>query len=86
MKRNMGTVDRLLRGVAVPVLVVLSLWVFGITSALGIAALAVAALFVATATTGFCPGYMPFGISTRGGLTTRHHPDGLGWHRAVPQS
>jgi len=85
MKRNMGTVDRVLRAIAAPVLVAVSLTVFGVTSVVGIAALAFAGLFVATSATGYCPGYKPFGISTRGGLSTRHHPTGFGSHRAVPQ-
>ena len=40
MKRNMGTVDRLLRAFVVgPVLIVLSVVVFGVGSVLGIVAL-----------------------------------------------
>jgi hypothetical protein len=85
MKRNMGSVDRSLRGIAVPVLVVISFTIFGVGSALGIVALVVAAIFLATAVTGFCPTYTLFGMSTRGGLTTRHHPSGFGWHRTLPQ-
>lgn len=62
----MGGSDRLFRAfVAAPVLIVLSVAVFGVGSVLGIVALAVAVVMLATAAEGFCPGYVPFGISTR---------------------
>jgi hypothetical protein len=73
MRHNMGTVDRLLRAfVAAPVLIVLG-FVFGPGSALGIVVFAVAGVMLATAATGFCPGYIPFGVSTRGGVSTHGH-------------
>lgn len=74
MKRNMGTVDRLLRAFAVaPVLIVLSVVVFGVGSVLGIVALVFAGVMLATAAVGVCPAYTPFGISTRGGVSTHGH-------------
>lgn len=90
MKRNMGTVDRVLRAVVVaPVLILVSFLVFGAGSALGIVALVFAGIMLATAAVGFCPTYTLFGISTRrpvsvGGQTAeaaQHEalsPDGAG--------
>ena len=73
MKRNMGTVDRLTRAfIGAPVLITISL-VLGTTQVLGIVALVIAAVMLATAAVGFCPGYVPFGISTRGGISTHGH-------------
>jgi Inner membrane protein YgaP-like, transmembrane domain len=74
MEHNMGTVDRLLRTfIVVPLAIVLSFAVFGAGSVLGIVALVVAAIMLATSAVGFCPGYLPFGISTRGGISTHGH-------------
>lgn len=65
MPRNMGTIDRALRVfVAVPVLTGLSLGVFGVGSVLGIVALALAVVMLATSAIGFCPLYAPLGLST----------------------
>ncbi|HET6950635.1 MAG TPA: DUF2892 domain-containing protein [Acidimicrobiales bacterium] len=70
MKRNMGTVDRLVRAfVAAPVLIVVG-FALGAGSLLGIVAFVVAGVMLATAALGFCPGYIPFGLSTRGGIST----------------
>jgi hypothetical protein len=86
MKRNMGLVDRLLRGFVVgPVLIVLSVAVFGVGSLLGIVALVFAGVMLVTAVVGSCPGYMPFGISTRGGVSTRGHVRFGGRARVVTQ-
>lgn len=71
MKRNMGSVDRLFRAfVIAPVLIVLSVTVFGVGSVLGIVALVFAGVMLVTPAVGFCPAYMPFGISTRRGVST----------------
>ena len=68
MKQNMGTVDRLLRAfVAAPTLILVGLF-FG-WSVLGVAAFVVAGVMLATSATGFCPGYVPFGVSTEGGIS-----------------
>jgi Inner membrane protein YgaP-like, transmembrane domain len=70
MKRNMGTVDRLVRAfVAAPVLIVVG-FVLGVGSLFGIVAFVVAGVMLATAALGLCPGYIPFGLSTRGGIST----------------
>jgi hypothetical protein len=74
MEHNMGTVDRLLRTfIVAPLAIVLSFAVFGAWSVPGIVALVVAGIMLATSAVGFCPGYLPFGISTRGGISTHGH-------------
>ena len=65
-KKNMGRLDRTLRfivGVAlVPIgLVALGGWQ---GTLIGLLVAAFALLPLATSLTGFCPGYIPFGIST----------------------
>ncbi len=63
MTKNMGTADRAIRTLLAVVIVVLYL-----TKAIsGTAALvlgAFAALFLLTSLVAWCPGYLPFGIST----------------------
>jgi K+-transporting ATPase A subunit len=64
MKKNMGTADRSLRIVAA--IAIAALYLTGNIS--GIAAIVlgvVAAVFVVSSAVGFCPGYLPLGISTR---------------------
>ena len=74
MKHNMGSVDRLFRAfVVAPVLIVLSVVVFGVGSVLGIVALVFAGVMLLTSAVGFCPAYTPFGLSTRGGVSTPGH-------------
>ncbi|HET9947665.1 MAG TPA: DUF2892 domain-containing protein [Longimicrobiales bacterium] len=65
MRVNMGTADRLARflvGVAIVVLLVTR--VIDGAAAVGLGLFAV--LLFATSSTGKCPGYVPFGLSTRG--------------------
>jgi hypothetical protein len=70
-KRNMGAVDRLTRAlVAAPVLIVLG-FALGTASLVGVAAFVLATVMLATAAAGFCPAYVPFGISTRSWRTAR---------------
>ncbi len=65
MKRNMGTIDRVLRAaLAVLVLVLYLTGALSGTAALVLGILAV--VFLLTSLVGTCPLYMPFGISTRG--------------------
>ena len=74
MKRNMGTVDRLVRAfVIAPVLILLSVVVFGVGSVLGIVALVLATVMLVTAAVGFCPPYTLFGLDTHGGISTHGH-------------
>lgn len=64
MKQNMGTVDRILRIVAA--LAVGALYAMGVISGTVAIVLGVlAVVFIATSFIGFCPLYLPFGLSTR---------------------
>ncbi|MCL5801609.1 MAG: DUF2892 domain-containing protein [Gammaproteobacteria bacterium] len=66
MKPNMGTIDRVIRLTVVVVIVALYLGgqISGVVAAvLGIVAVA----FLVTSLIGWCPTYVPFGISTRKG-------------------
>jgi len=64
MKKNMGTVDKVIR-ILVAVVVVILYFTHVITGVLAIILLAVAAIFVVTSFLSFCPLYLPFGLSTR---------------------
>jgi hypothetical protein len=65
MKKNMGIIDRVIRVALVAVVAVL----YFTGQITGIAAIVLGALgviFLITSVLGFCPLYLPFGISTRG--------------------
>ncbi|NJN25950.1 MAG: DUF2892 domain-containing protein [Cyclobacteriaceae bacterium] len=63
MKKNMGTIDRVLR--IVIALAIAALFFTGvITGLLGMVLLVLAGVFVLTSFVGMCPLYMPFGIKT----------------------
>lgn len=65
MKRNMGTVDRMLR--TIMALVIGYLWWAGtISGALGIGLAILAIIFLVTSAISFCPLYRPLGLSTCG--------------------
>jgi len=65
MKKNMGSLDRLLRLVAA--LVVTLLYMNGtLTGTLGVILMVLSVVFVLTSLISFCPLYLPFGIDTRG--------------------
>jgi hypothetical protein len=64
MKKNMGTVDKVIR-ILVAVVVAVLFATKVITGTLGIVLLVFAAVFVLTSLIGFCPLYLPFGLSTR---------------------
>lgn len=63
MKKNMGSVDRIVRVVIAAVILILFLTEV-ISGTLGIVLLALAAIFVLTSLVKVCPLYLPFGIST----------------------
>jgi len=65
MKKNMGTIDKVIR---ILVAVVLAILFFAnvITGILGIVLLVLAGVFVLTSLISFCPLYWPFGINTGG--------------------
>ncbi len=64
MKKNMGTLDRIIR-LALVVLVAI-LYFAGVISGTWAIILGIAAVvFLLTSLIGFCPLYVPFGISTK---------------------
>ena len=63
MKRNMGTLDRVIR-ILVAVLFAILVFTGVISGAAAFILGILAAVFVITAAIGFCPLYLPFGIST----------------------
>ena len=65
MKKNMGMADRVIRSlIAVVIAVLYFTGVLGGTLALILGVVAV--VFLLTSLVSFCPGYLPFGISTAG--------------------
>jgi hypothetical protein len=63
MKKNMGTADRVVRSLAA--LVVIGLYATGVISgSVAIVLGVVAAAFLLTSLVGWCPAYLPFGLST----------------------
>jgi hypothetical protein len=64
MKKNMGTVDKVIR-ILVAVVVVTLYFANVISGTLGLILLALSAVFVVTSIFSICPLYMPFGLSTR---------------------
>jgi len=64
MKKNMGTIDRIVRVLVAAVIAVL-FFTKVVTGTLGIVLLVLAAVFVLTSLVSFCPLYLPFGIKTR---------------------
>ena len=64
MKLNMGPIDRTIR-LAVSAIIAVLYFMGQITGTVAIVLGIVAIAFLATSLTGWCPGYLPFGISTR---------------------
>ena len=60
----MGTVDKVIR-ILIAVIVVVLYFTHVIYGTLAIILLALSAIFVVTSLLGFCPLYLPFGLSTR---------------------
>jgi hypothetical protein len=63
MKKNMGTIDKVIR-ILVAVVIAILYFTGIISGILGIVLLVLAAIFVLTSLISFCPLYLPFGIST----------------------
>ena len=63
MKKNMGTIDKVIR-ILVAVVFVVLYFTHVISGTLGIILLILAAVFVVTSILGFCPLYLPFSLST----------------------
>ena len=64
MKKNMGTIDKVIR-IIVAVIIALLYFVHVLTGTLGIILLVVAAIFLLTSLVGVCPLYLPLKINTR---------------------
>ncbi|MBC5841784.1 DUF2892 domain-containing protein [Flavobacterium sp. F-380] len=64
MKKNMGTVDKIIR-FAFAVLVGILYYTNLINGILAIVLSAFASIFILTSFASFCPLYLPFGINTR---------------------
>jgi hypothetical protein len=64
MKKNMGITDRLVRGVLIAPTLVIVAFLVGFTTLVGVIAVALVAVMLATAAVGFCPLYVPFHLHT----------------------
>ena len=64
MKKNMGTIDKVIR-IVVALIVVVLYFTHVISGTLAIILLALSAIFIVTSFLSFCPLYLPFGLSTR---------------------
>ena len=65
MKKNMGTADKVIR-IAIALIIGACYFTGRIGGTLGIVLMVFAVVFVVTSFVGFCPAYLPFGLSTRG--------------------
>ena len=63
MKKNMGTIDKVIR-ILIAVVIAILFYTQVITGTLGIVLVALAAIFVLTSLISFCPLYLPFGLNT----------------------
>jgi len=63
IKKNMGTVDKVIR-ILVAVVIAVLFFTNIITGILGIVLLVLAGIFVIVSLISFCPLYLPFGINT----------------------
>ncbi len=64
MKKNMGTTDKVIR-ILVAVIILILYFTHVISGVLAVILLILAGIFVVTSFLGFCPLYLPFGLSTR---------------------
>jgi hypothetical protein len=71
MKQNMGSTDRLARLLAAVTIGVLFI-TNNISGTLGIFLLVLSGVFLLTSLIGFCPLYLPFGISTKDSSTEEY--------------
>jgi len=63
MKKNMGTIDKVIR-ILIAIVFVALYFTNVVTGLWGIILLILAAVFVLTSFVSFCPLYLPFGINT----------------------
>lgn len=64
MKKNMGTIDIIVR-LLIAAFVIVLYFLHVISGTLAIILLVIAGIFILTSLFSFCPLYLPFGISTR---------------------
>jgi hypothetical protein len=64
MKKNMGTVDKVIR-ILVAVIILVLYFTHVVSGTLAVILLILAGVFIVTSLLGFCPLYLPFGLSTR---------------------
>ena len=64
MKKNMGTIDKVIR-ILVAIIIAGLYFANQISGTAAIVLLIIAGIFILTSFMGFCPLYFPFGISTR---------------------
>ncbi len=64
MIKNMGNVDRRIRGFVMAPALVLAAWALGFTTIGGVVATVLAIVMAVTAAAGSCPLYLPFHIET----------------------
>ena len=64
MKKNMGTVDKVIR-IVVAVIILVLYFTHVITGTLAVVLLVLAGILVVTSLVGTCPLYLLFGLSTR---------------------
>jgi hypothetical protein len=64
MKKNMGTIDKVIR-ILVAVVMVVLYFIHVISGTLAIILLILSGIFIVTSFLSFCPLYLPFGLSTR---------------------
>ena len=63
MKKNMGSVDKVIR-ILVAVVIAILFFTHVIEGTLGIVLMVLAGVFVLVSLIGFCPLYLPFGLNT----------------------
>jgi hypothetical protein len=63
MKKNMGTIDRVIR-ILVAVVFAVLYFTNVVSGTIGIVLLVLAGVFILTSFISFCPLYIPFGLST----------------------
>ena len=64
MKKNMGSIDQVIR-ILIAIVIGVLYYTETISGTLALVLSALAGIFVLTSLIGFCPLYLPFGLSTR---------------------
>jgi hypothetical protein len=66
MNKNMGTADRLIRALLVAPVLLIVAYLVGFATVIGVIAMVLGVVMLATAAVGFCPLYAPFHLRTDG--------------------